>query len=144
TVLCAFDDGTADLAGLREMGIDTRVVPWDRDPLGMLTASLRDRSVTAARFASRRLRDTLAGAVSAAPTDILYVNYTQIIRYARGLRAEQRVLDLHNVESALLKSYSESSSGGRRLFARIESATLRRLEREALLSFDHVVVVSDT
>ena len=27
-VLCAYDDGSADRSGLRDLGIDVRAVPW--------------------------------------------------------------------------------------------------------------------
>src|SRR5688572_16179684 len=68
TVLCAYDDGTADLAALDRLGIDTRPVPFRRDLPARARALLRDGSVTAARFASRSLFDTVTAAVRESPT----------------------------------------------------------------------------
>ena len=34
-VLCAYDDGKADPAGLRDLGIDVRAVPWRVTPTGV-------------------------------------------------------------------------------------------------------------
>jgi glycosyltransferase involved in cell wall biosynthesis len=143
TVLCAFDDGAADRAGLDRMGVDVRAVPWGRDLLGGLRGLVEDRSVTAARFRHRALARAIASATDEAPTDLLYVNYAQMAPYARRARASRRVLDLHNIESDLMASYGRSAHGWRRVAARIESHALARLESAALRTFDEVVVVSE-
>jgi polysaccharide biosynthesis protein PslH len=60
-----------------------------------------------------------------------------------GLTAKLKVLDLHNVESALVDSYARARRGPSTLVFRTEAAALRRMERRTIGSFDSVVVVSE-
>ena len=46
-VLCAYDDGSADRAGLRDLGIDVRAVPWHLTPVRVARGVATTRSVTA-------------------------------------------------------------------------------------------------
>jgi glycosyltransferase involved in cell wall biosynthesis len=142
-VLCAFDDGSCDVDGLRRLGVDVRAVPWRRDLRSAARSMVITGSTATARFAHRDLRRAVSSAVRDGPTDVLYVNYLQLSPHARALSARRRVLDMHNVESSLMRSYSSSADPARRVATRIESIALRRLERRALTEYDHVVVVSD-
>ncbi len=56
---------------------------------------------------------------------------------------KQTVLDLHNVESALVDSYARARRGPSSLLFRAEAAALRRMEQRTLGLFDRVVVVSE-
>jgi polysaccharide biosynthesis protein PslH len=144
TVLCAFEDDHADIEGLAALGVKVRSVPRPVGPLAALRGLAPTQSLTAARFWDRGLAETVRAAATEAPTDLLYVNYAQLAPYASGVPARRRVLDLHNVESALMASYRRSASGPRRLVASVEAAALRRLERRSFADFDHVVVVSES
>jgi glycosyltransferase involved in cell wall biosynthesis len=62
---------------------------------------------------------------------------------ARDVRATRRVLDLHNVESALVRSYARVGRGPAGLLAHAEAAALGAMERSLMPSFDTVVVVSE-
>ncbi len=62
---------------------------------------------------------------------------------ARDVPAARRVLDLHNVESALVRSYARVGRGPAGLLAHAEAAALRAMERSVVPSFDTVVVVSE-
>jgi glycosyltransferase involved in cell wall biosynthesis len=72
------------------------------------------------------------------------VEYAQLAPYAKGIEARTRVLDLHNVESALVRSMAALRPAPIRLALELEATRLRRLEESALRSFDAVAVVSDT
>jgi glycosyltransferase involved in cell wall biosynthesis len=98
--------------------------------------------VSAGRFSSRALRRQIIDAATPRP-DCLVVAYGQLTPYAADIDAGHKVLDLHNVESALLRSYAVSRSSLASIPARFESRAMRRLERVALRSFDAVSVVSD-
>jgi glycosyltransferase involved in cell wall biosynthesis len=140
--LCAIDDGTADLAAIRELGVDVRAVPRPSAATRALGIA-RTGSISAGRFWSRSLLDAVRGAVDP-PPDVLLVVYSQLAPYARHLPARHRILDLQNIESALFRSYAESpTSPLRRVAARFEERALRRIERRAATDFDTVVVVTD-
>jgi len=142
TVLCAFDDGTADLGGLAKLGIEVRAVPWSPSPARVARGLARTRSASAARFASAALAQEVRAA-GRTPVDLLQIEYAQLAPYARGVAARTRVLDLHNVESAAVRSLAAIHSAPAGLFLSLEAAALRRIERRALTDFDAVVTVSE-
>ena len=142
TVLCAFDDGTADLGGLAKLGIEVRAVPWSPSPVRVAHGLARTRSASAARFASAALAQEVRAAARM-PVDLLQIEYAQLAPYARGVAARTRVLDLHNVESAAVRSLAAIHSAPAGLFLSLEAAALRRIERRALTDFDAVVTVSE-
>jgi polysaccharide biosynthesis protein PslH len=142
TVLCAFDDGTADLGGLAKLGVEVRAVPWSPSPARVARGLAGTRSATAARFASAALAQEVRAAARA-PVDLLQVEYTQLVPYASGVVARTRVLDLHNVESAAARSLAAIHSAPAGLVLSLEAAALGRIERRALTEFDGVVVVSE-
>ncbi|HLM96796.1 MAG TPA: glycosyltransferase family 4 protein [Acidimicrobiales bacterium] len=142
-VLCAYDDGDGDLAGLERLGIDVRSVPWRPTAARAARGVLRTRSVSAGRFYSAELVDEVQRAARQAPVDLLQVEYLQMVPLARGVPAARRVLDLHNVESALVRSYARVGRGPAGLLAHAEAAALAAMERALIPTFDTVVVVSE-
>ena len=142
-VLCGYDDGSADKAGLRDLGIDVRAVPWRVTPLGIARGVATTHSVSAARFWSAAMLETVEHAAAEMPVDLLQVEYQQMVPFARDLPAKLSVLDLHNVESALVASYANARRGVPAALLRAEAAALRRMERRTIGRFDHVVVVSE-
>lgn len=143
TTLCAFDDGTADSEGIAELGVELRSVPWDPSPGRVLSGLRRTGSLSAARFWDARLQRQVLAASASAPLDLLQVEYAQLARYAQGVSARTRVLDLHNVESALVSSMAALRSGPARLALELEARRLRRIEQGALRAFDRVAVVTE-
>ena len=76
--------------------------------------------------------------------DHLQVEYLQMTPLTRGVGAAGRVLDLHNVESALVRSYARAERGPRGVVAHARGqAALAAMERAVLGTFDTVVVVSE-
>jgi glycosyltransferase involved in cell wall biosynthesis len=142
-VLCAYDDGTADRAGLEKLGVDVRAVPWRP---GLVTAGrglARTRSISAGRFWSTALAGEVRRAAAEGPLDLLQVEYVQMAPFADGVTASRRVLDLHNVESSLASSYARARRLPGSVPFHLEAAALRSLERRALAAFDTVAVVSE-
>lgn len=140
--ICAFDDGTADHDGLRRLGVRVRTAPRP-GAVDTLFGIARRRSITAARFASRALLHEIK-VEGRVPPDCLVVVYSQLAPYARVVEARHKVLDLQNVESALLASYAAAGSGPSSVPAWVESRAVRRIERTALRAYDTVSVVSET
>ena len=142
-VLCAYDDGDGDVAGLKRLGIDVRSVPWRPTATRAARGVLRTRSVSAGRFYSPELVDAVDRAATEGPVDLLQVEYLQMVPVARHVAAQHRVLDLHNVESALVRSYAHVGRGPRGLVAHAEAVALGAMERALVPRFDTVVVVSE-
>ena len=142
-VLCGYDDGGADRDGLRDLGIDVRAVPWRVTPAGVVRGVAATRSVSAGRFWSAAMVKAVAGAADEAPIDLLQVEYQQMVPLVLDVPAKKSILDLHNVESALVDSYARARRGVPALLFRAEAAALRRMERRTIGAFDHVVVVSE-
>ena len=74
---------------------------------------------------------------------MLQVEYLQMVPLARDVSAARRILDLHNVESALVRSYARLGRGPKGVLAHAEAAALGAMERALLPSFDTVIVVSE-
>jgi glycosyltransferase involved in cell wall biosynthesis len=139
--LCAFAGPDEESGPLRAEGIDVRSVPLRRSPATLLQGLALGRSLTAARFWDRRLDHLVADATADGP-DALIIEHVQLLPYARKREAGLRVVDMHNVESVLLRRMSASSSGVRRLALAAEARAVRALERRSA-DFDAVLVVSD-
>jgi glycosyltransferase involved in cell wall biosynthesis len=142
-VLCGYDDGNADRAGLRDLGIDVRAVPRRVTPAGAALGTLAARSVSAGRFWSSAMVKAVRGAADESAIDLLQVEYQQMVPLVQNVPAKKSILDLHNIESALVDSYARARSGLPALLFRSEAVALRRMERRTIGSFDHVLVVSD-
>ncbi len=142
-VLCGYDDGSADRSGLRDLGIDVRAVPWRVTPLGIARGVATTHSVSSGRFWSAAMLETVRRAAAEMPVDLLQVEYQQLVPFVRGVPAKISVLDLHNVESALVASYAHARRGIPAGLLRAEAVALERMERRTIGDFDHVVVVSE-
>ena len=143
--LVAFDDGTADRAGLASMGVEVHATPWAPATRRVLAGLPEMRSLSGARFWHPGLAEAIARLASRDAYDVVQVEYLQLAPYARGVApGALRILDLHNVESSLLRS-TWGFRGRRARIAMIpEVAALRRLERVELPRFDLTVVVSES
>jgi polysaccharide biosynthesis protein PslH len=142
-VLCCFDDDSSRADELRAEGIDVRTVPWRPGPVAVARGVLRAGAGTAGRFYDPALAGLVRQALAEAPTDVLQVEYSHLAPYLTLGPARLKVLDLHNVESALAASFAASRSGPGGWAARLEARLLRRVERRAVEAADLVLVVSE-
>jgi polysaccharide biosynthesis protein PslH len=141
TTVVAFDDGRADTAGLERHGVQVRAIREPPGRMASLVGSVRTGSVYAGRSWSRAL-DRLVGECAEADLDVLFVEATQMAPYAEAVKAQLRVLDMQNVESALVRAHAATRGGLRRPAYRVESLALRRWEKRIRSRFDAVCVVS--
>lgn len=141
-VLCCFEDGTGRPGDLEALGIDVRTVPWRPRGATLARGALRTQSASSARFFDPALAALVAGATTERPTDVLQVEYSQLGAYLDAGTARTTVLDFHNIESSLLRSYATSASGPKAVAARLEAVALERHERIGAEKADVVVVVS--
>lgn len=142
-ILCAYDNGGADVRGLNALGIEVRAVPWRTTFVGLVRGVARARSLSAGRFCDPRLTAAVvAAAADRGPLDVLMVGYPQLAPVATSVTAQLRILDFHNIESALVMSYADTRSAPLALAMRAEAGALRQLERRALGRFDLATVVS--
>ncbi|WP_369132384.1 glycosyltransferase [Modestobacter sp. I12A-02662] len=139
--LCAFTGPNEDVEPLRAEGIDVRAVPLTRRPADVARGLVRTRTITGARFWDPRLARAVAEAAQT-PTDALVVEHVQLLPYAAGLRAGLRVVDMHNVESQLMRRMADTASGPRKLVFSAEARALRAAERR-VSDVDVVAVVSE-
>ena len=143
-VLCGYDDGTADRAGLRDLGIDVRAVPWRVTPAGRGPRG-RWRHGASRRGDSGAPRWSRPSAMlpTRKPSTSCRSNISRWCPSCSTVPAKKSILDLHNVESSLVDSYASARSGIPAAFYRAEAVALRRMERQTIGDFDHVVVVSE-
>ena len=124
-------------------GLTCRAVPRARHPAGVARGVVANASVSAGRFWSTAMIETVREAAGETALDLLQVEYQQMVPWVRDLPARMSVLDLHNVESDLVASYVHTRRGLRARSLRGEAAALERMERRTVGDFDHVVVVSE-
>lgn len=142
-VLCAYDDGRADVEGLAAEGITVQAVSWPTSAGEKLAGLSCAQSWSAGRFCSPRLAEVVHRVARGGPTDLLVVGYPQLSPLARGFPAALRVLDFHNVESALVASHAATRRPLLRAAVGVEATALRRLERREIPRYDVVSVVSE-
>ncbi len=140
--VCAFHNPGQDVSPLVDEGITVRSVPRRRRLSALVVGVVRGRSLTAARFYDPALTAAVTGATRSA-TDLIVVEHVQLLPHARHATARVRVLDMHNIESALVARYGATRRGVMRVLLSVESRALAALERRAQATH-RVVVVSDT
>lgn len=142
TTVVAFDDGAADPAELEQRGVTVLALAPPAGRRQQLSGVLRTGSVYAGRAWKPALRDLIRGA--AGPNlDLLVVAMTQMAPCAPAAHGSLRLLDMPNVESALVRSHGSTRRVWRRPAYRLESMALRRWEKRIVRTFDAVSVVSE-
>jgi polysaccharide biosynthesis protein PslH len=141
-VLCCFENGAGDRNAFADIGIDLRTVPWTPTRSRTARGVIRTGAGSAARFWDARLARLVTEATKESSTDVLLVEHGQLSSYLRTGKARLSVLDLHNIDSALARSYARSSRSFKAKLATAEAQMLSTLERRALRRADVVVTVS--
>jgi polysaccharide biosynthesis protein PslH len=136
----AFSGPDEDPVPLEAEGIEVLSVPRARRIDYLLRGLARCRTFTSARFWDPRLA-RLVRAAADEETDVLVIEHTQLLTYARKSRARTTVLDMHNIESSLKHRFAVSQRGVKRLVVEAESRALRAAERRTT-RLDVVAVAS--
>ena len=141
--LAGFDDGGADLAGLRDLGVHPLAAPWPPSIGSAVGGVVRTASISSGRFWNADLAAAIRAAVAADPVDTVFLEFPQLDPWVRGIGSRRLVFASHNVESALVASYAETKRGPARALYASEAAAVRRLEAKVLQRADVVGVVSE-
>ncbi len=148
-VYCAcFVDDPADASRadeLRRWCRDVFVVPWSRRT-GVARAALgafRGKCLTESAYSDRVMHDKIAAWGRRIRFDVAVAFSSATAGCVLKARADRRVLDLCDVDSAKWGDYArQSQSPARYLYAR-EARLLRRYESACLRAFDAVMVISN-
>lgn len=90
------------------------------------------------------MRAKVAEIVTSTPPDIIQVEDIHMAQYVLPLQGPRLVLDMHNIESALLTRYADRQrSPLRKAYARLTAGKLERYERAAAPAFARILTCSD-
>lgn len=142
-LLCAFDDGRTDSDGLADLGVEVHLVPRPSGLFALARGTLATGSVGSGRFWDRRMAALISRLVRDESPRVAVIEYAQLSPYASSAPAPYRILDLHNIESALVASYASAAGPAKRMVVAVETKALRRIEHRAYEVFDTVAVVSE-
>jgi sugar transferase (PEP-CTERM/EpsH1 system associated) len=86
----------------------------------------------------------VAEIVTSTPPDIIQVEDIHMAQYVLPLQGLRLVLDMHNIESALLTRYADRQREPlRRAYAKLTASKLERYEHAATLAFARILTCSD-
>jgi len=75
--------------------------------------------------------------------DVVHCEHLNMAQYAMAGNGVKRIIDMHNVESEIMRRYAEKASDPlRALYSKMTAKKLARYEREVLKGFDLCVAVS--
>ena len=135
---------TATWPASSDSGIDVRSVPWRPTPGARRARGAADpQRLGGALLQPRARRRGAPGRRARAPSTCCRWSTCRWSPWRASVAATRTVLDLHNVESALVRSYARVGRGPEGLLAHAEAAALGAMERSLMPSFDTVVVVSE-
>lgn len=147
--LLAFSDPDAPLVDFEKPYKQVVAVARDRGytPAKILRGALGRTPISLLNYTTDPMKQALAHMLSEQDFDVVQIEsihlmgYLPIIRSAPGRPLV--VCDWHNIESELMRRYSEREpSFLRRIYARKTARQLRALEQQAMRDFDAHVVVS--
>lgn len=141
--LVAFDDGRFQRSAVPP-GIEVHAVPYRPSAARLAVGLSHMRCGSGGRFWDHRIARLIEEVGRGGGYDLVQVEYGALARYVDHADAGAfAILDMHNVESSLIGSYSRVRRGPVRLAASGEARALERLERWALERFDLTVVVTE-
>jgi hypothetical protein len=107
----------------------------------LVTGLATRRAYQMARYDTPWLRKEMAARMASFRPDALHIDYLQLADVAWDYELP-RLLDLHNVESALAAAVASSSSGPSRFLAARDARLLKKVEVRAAAAFDAITVPS--
>jgi sugar transferase (PEP-CTERM/EpsH1 system associated) len=113
------------------------VLDLARGLLGRLPFSVLNYRVPA-------MRTRLAEVLASTRPDVVHVEDIHMAQYVLGLHGTPLVLDMHNIESLLLRRYADRQRDPlRKAYARLTAAKLEQYERAAAVVFARLLACSD-
>ncbi len=137
------------VAALRDAGIEAIPVPlaartlW-REALRAAAAALRGEPyVLYRRHARRAMSRVLVDTLRAGRPDVFYLDHLDSLLFAPWCTGAPRVIDLHNVVSALVRRTAAHAPRAGRPYAVYQARLLEHMERRAARTVDLLFGVSD-
>jgi glycosyltransferase involved in cell wall biosynthesis len=98
-------------------------------------------------YTTREMKEELRRLATENDFDAVQVEGIHLFRYLPIIRSASSraviVCDWHNIESELMRRYSEQATGARKVYARVTARKLEAIERRAMSEFDAHTVVSE-
>ncbi len=98
-------------------------------------------------YTTREMTEELRQLIAENDFDVVQVEGIHLLSYLSIIRAASSravvVCDWHNIESELMRRYSEQATGARKIYARATARKLEAFERHAMPAFDAHTVVSE-
>jgi len=148
--LLAFTDHEQSLANLENSY--EQVVAVAREPdytfSKMLRGALGSTPLPVLNYTNDSMTRAVESLLGEQDFDVVQIESIHLMAYLPNIRAARSrpliVCDWHNIESELLRRYSERESNvARRAYARKTARLMSQLERRALIEFDAHLVVSE-
>ncbi len=138
-----FDDGTGDLQGLRDLGLNVVDVRWAPSKLKWLRGTAATGSIFAGRFWHQGLQTAVQNAIAAVDADVVVAETSALAPYLRYADGRFKVIDMDNIESHLVRRMADTRTGLMRLAYIAESKAFHRLEAKAIAGADLIAVLSE-
>ena len=148
--LLAFAEPERDASALKN--VYERIVAVNRDAgysFGkVLRGAIGSTPLPLLNYTTNEMKQALAALLSEQQFDLVQVESIHLMNYLPTIRAARKrplvICDWHNVESELMRQYSESEGNfARRAYARRTARLMNEAEQEALREFDAHIVVSE-
>ena len=138
------DDATA-VERIRELGINVHVIPRDPrySPVKLARGLIGHTAFPILNYYDERMVDVLARVTASESFDVVQAESLHTAEYCEVLSAPV-VLDLHNIESLLMKRYARRTTHAlKRFYAEVTWRKLAAYERRICRAFTHCLTCSD-
>ncbi len=144
--LLVFGDPEADCGTLNELCRNIHIVPREKkySPFDLLQGIISATPFTVLNYADTRFKAEFDRLVAENDYDYIQVEDINLAQYAMEKSNAVKVLDMHNIESDLLRRYAEKESNFlKSLYAKLTAFKLEKYEMGAVSEFDGVLVCSE-
>lgn len=142
-------DETGEEAGhevLQSLCRDVRVIPRRKaySKTDLMRGLLFAKPFSVLNYAEPEFRRALDALLARHSYGYIQVEDVVMAQYVEGMKDARKVLDMHNIESDLLRRYADNTDNLlRRTYARNAAAKLERYEMRVAEAFDAVLVCSE-
>lgn len=143
--LLVFGDPLEDCGELKDLCRNIHIIPRKKSysPIDLFRGVYSKTPFTVLNYADDRFTAEFERLTTENDYDYVQVEDINLAQYALNKRGPKRVLDMHNIESDLLRRYADKEkSFFRSAYARLTASKLERYEMTAVSNFDGVLVCS--